>query len=84
VKNCLGGESIYEFSGCHRISSSQAWNRIKELIIVGGYNVYPVEVENVIYQHPAVLEAAVISVPDKRLGENPKAFIVQKKGYNVT
>lgn len=59
-------------------------DRIKEVIIVGGYNVYPAEVENVIYQHPAVLEAAVIGVSDERLGEIPKAFIVKQKGMDVT
>ncbi|BCJ85959.1 class I adenylate-forming enzyme family protein [Effusibacillus dendaii] len=59
-------------------------DRIKEVIIVGGYNVYPAEVENVIYQHPAVLEAAVIGVTDQRLGEIPKAFIVKKRGVDVS
>ncbi|WP_158736394.1 class I adenylate-forming enzyme family protein [Alteribacillus sp. YIM 98480] len=55
-------------------------DRKKDLIIVGGYNVYPVELENVLYEHPSVLEAAVIGESDDRLGEIPKAFIVPKKG----
>jgi long-chain acyl-CoA synthetase len=59
-------------------------DRMKEVIIVGGYNVYPAEIENLIYQHPAVLEAAVIGSPDKRLGEVPIAFIVTKKEATVT
>lgn len=59
-------------------------DRKKDLIIVGGYNVYPVEVENLLYTHPAVLEAAVIGEPDDRLGEIPKAFIVVKDGMTVS
>jgi len=54
--------------------------RTKELIITGGFNVYPVEVEEVIYQHPAVLEAGVYGVPDSYRGESIKAAIVLKKG----
>ncbi len=53
-------------------------DRKKDLIIRGGYNVYPREVEEVIYTHPAVAEAAVIGVPDERLGEEVKAFVVTK------
>src|SRR5690606_15410462 len=44
-------------------------DRIKDMIIRGGYNVYPKEIEEVLYRHPDVLEAAVIGVPDERLGE---------------
>ncbi|MEH6936747.1 long-chain-fatty-acid--CoA ligase [Bacillus sp. JJ664] len=51
-------------------------DRIKDLIIVGGYNVYPREVEEVLYQHPAVVEAAVIGIPDSNYGESVKAFVV--------
>ncbi|WP_088012038.1 long-chain-fatty-acid--CoA ligase [Gottfriedia acidiceleris] len=51
-------------------------DRIKDLIIVGGYNVYPREVEEVLYQHPRVVEAAVIGIPDDQYGESIKAFIV--------
>ena len=50
-------------------------DRKKDLIIRGGYNVYPREVEEVLYAHPAVAEAAVIGVPDDRLGEEVKAFV---------
>ncbi|MBI4305193.1 MAG: long-chain fatty acid--CoA ligase [Chloroflexi bacterium] len=53
-------------------------DRIKEMIIVSGYNVYPREVEEVLYQHPAVREAAVIGVPDAIKGEAVKAFVVLK------
>lgn len=53
-------------------------DRKKDLIIVGGYNVYPREVEEVLYQHPAIVEAAVIGVPDEEYGESVKAYVVVK------
>ncbi|AWN22267.1 long-chain fatty acid--CoA ligase [Deinococcus irradiatisoli] len=53
-------------------------DRKKELILVGGHNVYPREVEEVLYQHPAVLEGAVIGVADAYRGEQVKAFVVLK------
>jgi len=56
-------------------------DRKKDLIIAGGYNVYPREVEEVLYEHPAVIEAAVIGVPDKYRGETVKAFIVLREEY---
>ena len=55
-------------------------DRKKELIIRGGYNVYPREVEEVLYEHPAVQEAAVVGVPDDALGEEVGAAVVLKKG----
>lgn len=58
--------------------------RKKELIIASGYNVYPIEVENVIYTHPAVLEAAVIGVPDSYRGETVKAVVVLKENEQLT
>ena len=58
-------------------------DRLKELIIVSGYNVYPTEVENVLYEHPAVFEAAVIGFPDERQGEYVKAVIALKPGAQV-
>jgi fatty-acyl-CoA synthase len=51
-------------------------DRIKDMIISGGENIYPAEIENVICDHQAVLEAAVIGVPDRRWGEAVKAFVV--------
>ena len=53
-------------------------DRKKDLILVGGYNVYPREVEEVIYNHPDVVEVAVFGVPDPNLGESVKAFVVRK------
>lgn len=59
-------------------------DRLKDIIIVGGLNVYPREVEEVLYQYPAIQEAAVIGVPDTLRGEVPCAYIVLKEGaeYN--
>ncbi|SFB96037.1 long-chain acyl-CoA synthetase [Bacillus sp. OV322] len=53
-------------------------DRKKEMIIVGGYNVYPREVEEVLYEHPEVVEAAAIGVPDPEQGEAVKCFVVVK------
>ncbi|TCP25613.1 long-chain acyl-CoA synthetase [Scopulibacillus darangshiensis] len=58
--------------------------RKKDLIIAGGYNIYPVEIEEVLYQLPAVAEACVYGAPDSYRGETVKAVIVPRKGTNVT
>jgi long-chain acyl-CoA synthetase len=58
-------------------------DRKKDLIIRGGYNVYPREVEEVLYEHPAIQEAAVVGVPDESLGEEVGAVIVLKKGESL-
>ena len=52
--------------------------RKKELVIVGGYNVYPREIDEVLYMHPDVLEAAAIGVPDAYRGEVIKAYVVAR------
>jgi long-chain acyl-CoA synthetase len=59
-------------------------DRKKEVVIRGGFNVYPREVEEVIYEHPAVREAAVIGVPHVTLGEEVGAAIVLKAGMAAT
>ena len=55
-------------------------DRKKDLIIRGGYNVYPREIEEVLYEHPAVREAAVIGVPHDELGEEVGAAVALKEG----
>jgi long-chain acyl-CoA synthetase len=59
-------------------------DRKKDLIIRGGYNVYPREVEEVLYEHPAVREAAVVAVPHAALGEEVGAAVALKAGADVT
>jgi acyl-CoA synthetase (AMP-forming)/AMP-acid ligase II len=59
-------------------------DRKKDMIVSGGENIATPEIERVLYQHPAVLEAAVIGMPDSRWGEVPKAFVVLKPGQTVT
>ncbi|HWO75258.1 MAG TPA: long-chain fatty acid--CoA ligase [Bacillus sp. (in: firmicutes)] len=59
-------------------------DRKKDMIIRGGENVYPVEIEEVLYQIPEVLEAAVVGIPHEVYGEVPKAFIVLKEGNSLT
>jgi long-chain acyl-CoA synthetase len=59
-------------------------DRKKELIIRGGYNVYPREIEEVLYEHEGVLEAAVVGVPDDSLGEEVGAAVVLKDGQDLS
>jgi len=59
-------------------------DRIKDMINRGGENVYPREIEEVIAQHPGVMDVAVIGIPDERLGEEIKALIVPKPGHVVS
>ncbi|MDY6972893.1 MAG: long-chain-fatty-acid--CoA ligase [Thermodesulfobacteriota bacterium] len=59
-------------------------DRKKDMIITGGENVSPTEVEETLYRHPAVLEASVIGIPDDKWGEAVKAVIVLKKGMSVS
>jgi long-chain acyl-CoA synthetase len=58
-------------------------DRAKDLVIVSGFNVYPVEVEDVLMQHPAVLEAGVIGVAHPHTGEAVKAFVVARPGMEI-
>ncbi len=59
-------------------------DRAKDMIISGGENIYCVEVENALYTHPSVLEAAVVGIPDETWGEAVHAVIVCKPGMNVS
>jgi len=74
-----GDVAIMDEDGFFRIV-----DRLKEMIIVSGFNVYPTEVEEVLYHHPKVAKAAVIGVPDPKTGEAVKAFVVLKEGESAT
>ena len=58
-------------------------DRIKDMIVSGGENIYPAEVENVLLAHPAVVDAAVIGVPDEKWGETVKAIVVLGPGARL-
>lgn len=59
-------------------------DRKKDMIIAGGFNIYPREIEEVLYEHPAIQEAVVIGIPDPYRGETVKAFVVRKEGETLT
>jgi acyl-CoA synthetase (AMP-forming)/AMP-acid ligase II len=59
-------------------------DRVKDMIVSGGENVYPREVEDILFQHPAVADAAVIGVPDESWGEAVKAIVVLREGASAT
>ncbi len=58
-------------------------DRMKDMIVSGGENIYPAEVENVLLSHPSVVDAAVIGVPDDRWGETVKAVVVPRRGHSA-
>ena len=58
--------------------------RKKDMFIVGGFNAYPAEIENLLLGHPAVSRAAVVGMPDERLGEVGMAFVVAAPGAELT
>ena len=58
-------------------------DRLKDMYVVGGFNAYPAEIEQVLATHPGVSEAAVVGVPDERMGEVGKAFLVPRPGASI-
>ena len=74
-----GDIGIRDADGSYRIV-----DREKDMIIRGGFNVYPREVEEVLYAHPAIVEAAVIGVPHESHGEEVKAVVALKPGQSAT
>ena len=68
-----GDVAVFDPDGYVRIV-----DRVKDMIAVGGFKVYPSRVEVVLHEHPAVREALVIGVPDDRLGERPRAYVALK------
>jgi long-chain acyl-CoA synthetase len=59
-------------------------DRKSDMIIRGGENIYPREIDNVLFEHPKVLEVATVSIPDEFYGEDVKSFVVLKKGEIAT
>jgi acyl-CoA synthetase (AMP-forming)/AMP-acid ligase II len=59
-------------------------DRIKDMFIVGGFNAYPAEIEQLLGLHPDIADVAVIGVPDGRLGEVGKAYVVRREGSTLT
>ena len=74
-----GDLGVVDDRGCLRIVG-----RIKDMFIVGGFNAYPAEIENALLCHPDIAQAAVIGIPDERLGEVGMAFVVAREGAEVT
>src|SRR3546814_5205900 len=58
-------------------------DRLKDMIAVGGFKVFPSQIEEILYRHPAVREALVIGIPDSYHGEMPKAFVTLAEGADV-
>ena len=59
-------------------------DRKKDIVIVGGFNAYPAEIENMLSEHPAISQVAVVGVSDRRLGEVGCAFVVLRPGKELT
>ncbi|MGA3147835.1 MAG: FadD3 family acyl-CoA ligase [Acidimicrobiales bacterium] len=73
-----GDIGVVDGAGCLRIVG-----RIKDMFIVGGFNAYPAEIENLMLQHPDIRQVAVIGIPDERLGEVGMAFVVRTGGASA-
>jgi acyl-CoA synthetase (AMP-forming)/AMP-acid ligase II len=76
---CTGDLGQLDDAGCLRIVG-----RSKDMFIVGGFNAYPAEIENALLRHDDIQQAAVIGIPDARLGEVGMAFVVLRPGAQVT
>ncbi|NCC77152.1 MAG: AMP-dependent synthetase, partial [Clostridia bacterium] len=74
-----GDLAVRDQSGNYRITG-----RIKDMIIRGGENLYPKEIEDFIYTHPAVKDVQVVGVPDATYGEEALAVVIRKEGQDVT
>ncbi len=74
-----GDLGVVDDRGCLRIVG-----RAKDMFIVGGFNAYPAEIENALLRHPDIQQAAVIGIPDPRLGEVGMAFVVVRPGADLT
>jgi acyl-CoA synthetase (AMP-forming)/AMP-acid ligase II len=74
-----GDLGVVTETGCLRIVG-----RVKDMFIVGGFNAYPAEIENALLRHADVQQAAVIGIPDERLGEVGMAFVVRRSGASIS
>lgn len=74
-----GDLGVVSDNGCLKIVG-----RVKDMFIVGGFNAYPAEIENALLRHPDIQQAAVIGIPDARLGEVGMAFVVLRPGADTT
>lgn len=74
-----GDLAVMDINGYCRITG-----RLKDMIIRGGENIYPREIEEFLYSHPKVLDVQVIGVPDETFGEEVMAWIIPKEGVSVT
>ena len=59
-------------------------DRKKDMIIAGGFNIYPREIDEVLYEHPKILDAVTVGIPDPYRGESVKVFVVPKPGESLT
>jgi acyl-CoA synthetase (AMP-forming)/AMP-acid ligase II len=73
-----GDIGVFDADGNLRIT-----DRLKDMFIVGGFNAYPAEIENMMMEHPAVGQVAVVGAPDRRLGEVAAAFVVPRAGAAI-
>ncbi len=73
-----GDIGVIDEAGCLTIVG-----RVKDMFIVGGFNAYPAEIENLLLRHPDIRQAAVIGIPDERLGEVGMAFVVTGSGNGL-
>jgi acyl-CoA synthetase (AMP-forming)/AMP-acid ligase II len=74
-----GDVGFLDEGGCLHVT-----DRLKDMFIVGGFNAYPAEIERLLTQHPGVSQAAVIGVPDARLGEVGRAYVIPRLGAELT
>lgn len=78
-----GGLHSGDLAVWHPDGSAQILDRAKDIIISGGENISSVALEGMLVQHPDILEAGVVAVPDSHWGERPKAFVTVKEGKSV-
>ena len=59
-------------------------DRLKDMVVAGGFNIYPQEIDEILFDHPKILEACAVGVPDPYRGETVKAYVVVKPGESLT